>query len=254
MDRNGFRTALEETNYTEEQVAGCLSAAAEFEAFLERLRRARTLEEAAGGDVHAFAAELIAEKRNTRTAFLGLYRYATHVGNHRMAVGAVELLGGYEMLGKLYERVASELGSNVRDCVFAGVELPALGTPPVDWVRVIHTVMPRLEAEADPATVKRILDEGIRDFREDAYADFKRQLEASESIDAFLEGRRLRHLDMLKRHRDEGTLYYDQEITDDLIDFVERHPEIGGGVRQGNTIIEIKIPHRGVRSPAGWRR
>ena len=162
-----------------------------------------------------------------------------------MVVGMLDLLGGYEMLGRIYERVASELGTDVRDRVFAGIDLPALGTPPLEWVRTIAVALPRLEAEADPAAVKHVLDDGIREFREDAYADFKRQLEESDSIDAFLEGRRLRHLDMLKRHRDEGTLYYDQKITDDLIDFVERHPEIGGGVHEGDTIIEIKIPHRG---------
>lgn len=245
MDRDGFRAALKATDYTEEQVCDCLSAVDEFEAFLKRPGRPGTLEEASGEDVRAFAAELIAEQRNARIAFLGVYRYATYVRNHRMTVGAVELLGGYEMLGRLYDRIASELGADVRDRVFAGVELPVLGTPPLEWARTTAVVMPRLEAEADPAMVKHVLDDGIRSFREDAHADFKRQLEESDSIDAFLEGRRLRHLDMLKGHRDDGTLYYDQEITDDLIDLVERHPEIGGGVRRGNTIIEIKIPHRG---------
>ena len=247
MDRDGFRTALMESDSTEEQVSDCLSAVNEFEAFLGQPGRPRTLAEATGEDIRAFAAELIAEHRNRRIAFLGLYRYAMHVGNHWMAVGAIELLGGYGMLGKLYERVASELGAAVRDRVFAGVELPALGTPPLEWVRTTAVVIPRLEAEVDPATVKHVLDDGIRSFREDAYTDFKRQLEESDSIDAFLESRRLRYLDMLKRHRDEGTLYYDQEVTDDLIDFVEQHREIGGGVRQGDTIIEIKIPHRGAQ-------
>ncbi len=245
MDRDGFRKALEETGYAEERIAGCLDGIAGFEAFLGAPERAKTLDRATEADVFAFAAKLIAEGRNERVRLIGLYRVGTFIGNHPMTIGAVELLGGYEMLGKVRERVAAVAGSDVRDRVFAGVELPALGTPPIEWAHAMATVLPRLEAEIDSQTIKRILDDGIRAFPEDAYLDFKKRLEESESLDAFLEDRRRRHLDMLRGYRDDGTLYYDQLVTDELIEFVEEHPEIGGGVRQGKTIIETKIPHRG---------
>ncbi|MGB2982540.1 MAG: hypothetical protein WBC63_01605, partial [Candidatus Bipolaricaulia bacterium] len=217
----------------------------EFEGFLQQLTPPRRLQAADLDDVRAYAQHLIEAGRNERARFVALYHYADLIGNHEMMQGVVDLLGGFEMLGRLCERVASELGADVRDRVFAGLDLPVLGTPPIEWVRVMSTAMPRLEAEADPATVKQVLDDGIRDLRDEGYADFKQRFEESESLDAFLEDRRLRHLDMLRKHRDEGTLYYDQPITDDLVDFVEQHPEIGGGIREGNTIIEIKIPHRG---------
>ena len=59
MDRDGFRTALEAADYTEEQVRGCLSAVDGFEASLGQPGRTRTLAEATGDDVRAFAAGLI---------------------------------------------------------------------------------------------------------------------------------------------------------------------------------------------------
>ena len=244
MDRVGFRAALEETGYTEEQVSDWLSAVEGFEAFLEQPSgEARTLEEATGEDVHKFAAKLIAEKRNTRTAFVGLYRYATHVKNHRMTVGVLDLLDGFEILGNLHVRIAEEFGGETRDRIFEGVDLPVLGTPPLEWVRTTAAVMPRLEAATDRATVEKILGSGLRDLSDERYGETKKRFEASESIDAFLDDRGERHLQALRKHRDEGTLYFNQPITDEVLGFVRSHPEIGRGVREGNTIIEIKIPH-----------
>ena len=65
-------------------------------------------------------------------------------------------------------------------------------------------------------------------------------------IDAFLKDRGERHLDNLIKQRDEGTPYFTQFIDDSVIDFVQQTPEIGQGVREGNTIIEIKIPHQSI--------
>lgn len=65
-------------------------------------------------------------------------------------------------------------------------------------------------------------------------------------IDAFLEDRGKRHLDNLIKQRDEGTPYFNQSIDDDVIEFVRATPEIGRGVRRGNTIIGIRIPHQSI--------
>ena len=135
------------------------------------------------------------------------------------------------------------LGDETRARIFEGVELPVLGTSPLEWTRKMSIILPRLEAAADRTTVERILGSGLRNLRDEFYADFKERYEGADSLDAFLADRKVRHDETLKTHRDEGTLYFNQLITDDVLDFVAAHPEIGGGVQSGDAVIEIKIPH-----------
>ncbi|MCK5248164.1 hypothetical protein KAR02_14765, partial [Candidatus Bipolaricaulota bacterium] len=148
--------------------------------------------------------------------------------------------------GNLHRQIGEELGEETQAAIFEGVELPVLGTTPREWTRVNAVVFPRLEEATDPDTVKRILRSGLRNLSEDRYLPSKERYEEFADIDAFLEDRGKRHLDNLVKQRDEGTPYFNQFIDDDVIEFVRSTPEIGRGVRRGNSIIEIKIPHQSI--------
>lgn len=88
--------------------------------------------------------------------------------------------------------------------------------------------------------------QGCGNQPDEHYLAIKECYEAFADIDAFLEDRGRRHLDNLIKQRDDGTPYFNQFINNDVVEFVEATPEIGRGVRQGNTIIEIKIPHQSI--------
>mgnify|MGYP003933043301 CR=1 FL=1 len=59
----------------------------------------------------------------------------------------------------------------------------------------------------------------------------------------FLEKRRERLLAALEEHRTQGTWWFVQVITNEVIDFVRRHPEVSTGVRAGSVVYETKIPY-----------
>ncbi|MBE0634801.1 hypothetical protein IH601_02220, partial [Candidatus Bipolaricaulota bacterium] len=158
----------------------------------------------------------------------------------------LELLDGFEILGNLHKKIAEELGEDAQAAIFAGVELLTIGTPPIEWTRVNAVVFPRLQQAANPEAVKRILRSGLRNLPDEHYLPIKERFEGFADVDTFLEDRGRRHLDNLIKQRDDGTPYFNQFIDDTVIEFVRSTPEIGQGVRQGNTIIEIKIPHQSI--------
>ena len=246
MDREAFRRLLEGFEYTAEQIADCESGVELFEEHLQQGSPAKTLEEAVGDDVRAFAASAIERELNQRNRFVGIYHYAGMIGNHAVQVAVLEPLDGYEILGNLHRVIGEELGEKTQRAVFDGVELPVVGTLPLEWTRVTSVVMPRLEAATDRETVERILGSGLRNLSDERYLDFKKRYEEIDDLDAFLEDRGTRHLDSLREYAANGTPYFNQIIDQDVLDFVGRTPEIGRGVREGNTIIEVKIPHQTV--------
>lgn len=136
---------------------------------------------------------------------MGLYHYAGMIKNYNLQVGMLELLDGFEILGNLQRKIGEELGEETQAAIFEGVELPVLGTTPIEWTRVNAVVFPRLEEAADTETIKRILRSGLRNLSDERYLPGKERYEGFADIDAFLEDRGKRHLDNLIKQRDEGT-------------------------------------------------
>jgi hypothetical protein len=62
-------------------------------------------------------------------------------------------------------------------------------------------------------------------------------------IDMFLIKKKENFLENLKNHQKEKRLFFVQEITDDVLDFVRSIPEMGAGKRVGNKVVETKIPY-----------
>ena len=246
MRRDEFRELLSGYQYDDRQISDCMSGVELLGTFLGELAQPKTLESAIVEDVPAFSTTLIEQELNARNRFVGLYYYAGMIKNYDLQVGVLELLDGFEILGNLYRRIGEELGADTQAAIFEGVELPALGTAPIEWTRVNAVVFPRLQEAADPDSVKRILRSGLRDLSDERYLSIKERYDGFADIDAFLEDRGKRHLNNLIKQRNEGTPYFNQFIDDDVIEFVRSTPEIGRGVRRGNTIIEIKIPHQSI--------
>ncbi len=246
MKRNEFKTRLEGYGYNERQVGDCLSGVELLETFTDGQVPSISLDRLGAAQLSAFLADLRERKLATRNRLIGIYHYADMLTNYDLQMRILELLDGYEILGNLHRIIGEVLGEDVQGEVFEGVELPPLGTVPEDWMRVNAVVFPRLQAATDADTVRRILRSGLRNLPDAQYQPAKERYEALGSVDAFLEARGQQHLAGLIEHRDNGTPYFNQMITDDVIDFVKATPEIGRGVREGNTVIEIKIPHQSV--------
>lgn len=248
MKRDEFRDLLAGYQYTDQRIAGCVEGVELLEDFLSTTTaaKAKTLETATADDVPAFAASLVERGLNEWDHLVGPYHYAGMVKNFSLQTGLIHLVDGFEILRNLHRAIAEELGADAQAAIFEGVELPAMGTMPIEWARVNAVIFPRLQQAADPETVKRILRSGLRNLPDEHYLPFKERYEGFSDIDTFLEDRGRRHLENLITHRDDQTPYFNQFIDDNVIEFVRSTPEIGQGVRQGNTIIEIKIPHESI--------
>jgi len=235
MDREGFRQLLRERQVPEDQLDAQIALAERFEAFAGG--------PPAPGDVRAFAAILVDEALNTWDNLVTLVRYAHFTKNVPAYVAAVELLDGSEALEGLYEKLGQAVGEELRDQVFSGIELPPLGTPSTEKPVITQAIMTRLEQLVDPETCRQVLSSGLRHLEDAWYAEERAKYAESGSVDAYLARKGDDLIAQLNKIKDEGGLYFTQPITDEVIAFVERHPEIRQGVRDGNVIYEAKIPY-----------
>jgi hypothetical protein len=235
MDREGFRQLLRERKVPEEQLDMQIALAERFEAFAAA--------PATPGDVSAFAGVLVEEDLNTWDNLVTLVRYGHFTKNVPAYVAAIELLDGSEALEGLYEKLGRAVGEELRDRVFAGIELPPLGTPSTEKPRITQAIMARLEQLVDAETCHQVLSGGLRHLEDGWYVEERATYAESGSVDAYLVRKGDDLIAELTKIKDEGGLYFTQPITEEVIDFVNEHPEIRQGVRDGNVIYEAKIPY-----------
>ncbi len=245
MDNSGFREFLKTRKLDDAMIEQSIGVVERFESFLQQPEQgvSESLSAADREDVLSFMSILVGEEQNSFDHILALARYGLFIGNNAMQASALELIDGEEAMRNLHAKLAAELGEGVRDRVFEGLQLPVLGTSPTDRARLNRTVMDRLEDEVDEATCRALLADSLRDLPEAWYHGLKEKYEAAGSFDEFLEQKRADFIAELEDLRDSGKLFFTQEITDEVLEFVKHHPEVSAGVREGRILYEAKIPY-----------
>ena len=238
MDREGFRELLKSRKVSDEKIEPSIAMAERFEAYLGTL----------GGKPEAVAAwnfckMLIQEKQNTYNNLLALARYGRFIKDNTIYVAILELLDGAEVQANLYQKVGALFGNSIRDEVFAGIGISALGLPPPEKPFDMFPVLDRLIGKVGHDQVELLLSACLRDLPEDYFLDDREKFYKSSNIDEYLVSQHQALVDELKKCQQRGELFFSQEITDEVVKYVQDHQEIECGVREGNILYISKIPY-----------
>lgn len=242
MDREGFRAYLKARHATDEAIERSFDLAEAFER-LTMTAIGRRASEATAACARSFVATLAERGEATFDALLAVARYERFLGNRDAYITLLEIVDGHEAMGNLHRKVANEAGEALRDETFAGIEIPNLGVSNLERARRMRVVAERLEISLGRDRTASIFGQGLRDLPDEAYVHERKLLEEAGGIDEYLRRKGDRFIAELREIRDQGTLYYTQPITDEVIAYVEEHPEIRQGVRVGNVLVEAKIPY-----------
>jgi hypothetical protein len=243
MELQGFRLFLQERKLSNKQIEEHIVIVKKFEAFLEQNYPSRSLNDAHGEEVQAFIDVLIHEKQNTYENLVGLARYGRFSRNNATFVAVLELLDGSEALEGMYSKVGMVMGEQQRDKIFSEGTLPPLGTSNAKKAQITRAVMERLEEAMDDVTYQQIFSDSFRDLRDEWYLEDKKRYHEIRDFDRFLEMKRQEFISQLEELRDTHELFFSQEITPEVVEFVRRDPEIAQGVRKGNILFVTKIPY-----------
>lgn len=243
MDKEGFRRYLtdREQPIPEEEIIENTEMVERFEEFLKQF--GKTLKTVTEQEFTKFSKILIAEESNTYLNYAALSRYAYFVKNMDLYLPVLAIFDGGEVMNVLHERLGEHVGDEKRDEILPKENLPPLGMPDTEKMKVTREVVEKMEKVLDPSDCKKILADvahGLpRDFRKGEREKF---LKAG-SIDEYLKQKRENAIAELEKHRDEGSLFYNQYITDDAVEFVKSRPDVLSGERRENTIYHTKIPY-----------
>jgi hypothetical protein len=240
MNKRSFRKFLEDWGVAEVKIEPHISIAEKFEDFL---KGSNHVESPTPDDITAFSKWMIEEKLNTYDNYVGVALYGRFLGRMDIRNAVVALLDGAEAMGNLYDKVEAELGPKKRDAIFAEVEVPPLGSPNTQKPKVTQVVMERLESAVGEEGTKALLSDCLRDLEDDWFLENRKKYLESSDFDEFLKMKGDDFIDQLEKIKQEDGFYFNQKITDEVIQYVESNPEIRQGVREGNILYETKIPY-----------
>jgi hypothetical protein len=239
MDKAGFRAMLQTRKLSEARIEASIALAERFETFLDDSHGIPTAEAA-----WAFSNVLIEEGQNTEDSYIALARYGLFTESNELYVAILELLDGAEAQGNLYRLVGEVFGTEVRDEVFAEIGLSPLGLPSSEKPRFMHPVIERLEHRVGKEACKKLLSGSLRDLPDKYFLAERRKYRKANDIDEYLKKKHQAFVRQLRKCQREGRLFFAQEITDDVVAFVQNDPEIESGRREGDVIYVSKIPYQ----------
>lgn len=238
MDKQGFRNMLQSLELNEEQIEAAITIAERFEAYVNEPGRIPSADTA-----WAFSQLLIKEGNNTEDNYIALIRYCRFIKNNDMFVALLELIDGGEVSDNLYRRVGERFGIEIREEVFTGIGVAPYGTPSPDKPAYMHPVIERLEARVGDDACNEFLSASLRDLPDKYFLSEREKFRQASDINAYLRQRKEAFVAQLEECQREGRLFYAQEVTGEVLDFVRSDPEMGGGRRERNIIYETKIPY-----------
>ena len=245
MKENEFVEFLRERKQSEEAVSAAVVYVKEFEAYLAE--RGVSLESFTLADLKDYVSKLIDTEKNTMERLLALARYTYMTGLNEVFIYFAAILGGREVLPSIADRVATLAGEKTRNDIFKDIEPPPLGSPPEDFPPVTARLMEKLQ-ELGPETCHAVLAHNHHGVPVEHFDKHKKWLGEADGLDSFLKKVHQEAVAELERHMNEGKVWYEQEITPEVVELVRGNQEMLSAVRDGGYLYMTKIPY----SPKDW--
>ena len=166
---------------------------------------------------------------------LPLVRYARFINNKKLIVAVLELLDGSDVLENLSNTIR-QTADNKHKAIFNEIKRPPLGTLPKNKPKITKKFMDNLEAEVGIARCREILLTGPHAEPKQEFLPEKKKFLESKCIDDYLRKKHEEYVEELEKHMKEKTLYFTQEITREVLDYVRETPTCQVGVRDDDNL------------------
>ncbi|MFH1311604.1 MAG: hypothetical protein ABIJ00_00080 [Candidatus Eisenbacteria bacterium] len=236
---------LRSRNQTDEAISAAVGYVKELEQHLSA--KGKGLDSLDVSDVKQYAAILIAGKKNTMDRFLALARYVYITGLNEVFIYFTAILNGREVLPSISGRLVSLAGEAARDEVFGDADLPPLGSPPEAYPAVTGRLVGNL-MKLGTEVCHSVLAGNHHEIPVASFDKHKQWFKEAGSIDGFLERVHGEAVAELEHYMKEGRVWYEQEITPGIVEFVRGNQEVLSAVRDGEYLYITKFPY----APRDW--
>lgn len=243
MDIQQFTTFMQGRKITDELRSKVIETVTRFKNYTEQPEKP---------DYHLlakqFSKDFIAGQEDAASQVLALAYYFLSIRDEEMIAYFMTTLGIQEVIESQKERMTDIVGEQKTHKVFEDLNFPLLGTPYEEYLETIQSYLANMQKELSREECETVLTGNHHKIPLEIYDDYVKRFEETKNLDLVLQEKHNTLVKTLQEHCDTGRLWYEQFITQPVVDFVKDNQEIQTGVREGNIIYIQKIPY----SPDAW--
>ena len=201
-------------------------------------------EDADVSDFEAYIDHLMDAGENSEANILGVARYVYLRDMKGVWIYFAAIIGGREILPSIEDRLEEIAGKEAAEEIFKEVKAPPLGSKPEKYCDATSSLMKEFRERLSPEVYKRVLAGNHHNVPVEWFEKHKQWLvELDGDIDAWLKQMHEAAVVDLELHLREDKVWFEQVITQGIVDYVKANQELLAGVRKGDWIYNTKFPY-----------
>ncbi|MBU1145726.1 MAG: hypothetical protein KJ971_07760 [Firmicutes bacterium] len=214
-----------------------------FQLFLDELHQNLFIDEIDSNYLDQYIALLLENNSSTVEAFIVLLRYYRVAKRNDLFIHLTRYTGGIDVIEQILKRLERLSGKELMEKIMEGLPIPKLGTHPKRIPFFTQEFVKRLEKDFSQEQVEQILTGNNHDVSKEAILPEKIEYENAPSLEVYLKERHLRKVKELQAHCDERKVWFEQDITQEVVDFVAKDQELLSAILKDNKLYMTKIPY-----------
>jgi len=243
LNRERLKTYYDGRKLPESDLILALSVMEEFEHFIQG--NGSKLEEADEAALDDFVQILVREQKNTRAVFVAMMRYFYLTGQTNLYIHLTKYTGAEGVIESILSRAEEELGKTACEKVMDGMAIPIMGTAPGAYPVFTARFIKQMKSLCPADRLERVMAGNNHQLPSHTFALEQKKYEDSPTLSAYLHDLHDRQVAVLQKHCDEKQVWFEQEITQGVVDLVRNNPEMQSAVLQDGKLYTTKIPYNG---------
>ncbi|HAX02267.1 MAG: hypothetical protein A2Y45_03080 [Tenericutes bacterium GWC2_34_14] len=194
-------------------------------------------------DLDQIVIYMMRTKQNDIGYFIMLMRYYKMINHHENFIRLTQYTGGYGVIESILKKLIKVMGGSFKEAVLNEMSIPFLGTSPSEMVYFTKQFITWLDSHLDEEKLRLVLSDNHHQIPRDSFIEEKLFYEASPTLEVYLKDLHLRKIKELELFYNQRKVWYEQEITPEVIDYVKSNQEIMSAVLKDDALYITKIPY-----------
>ncbi len=195
-----------------------------------------------------FADKYVAGADDAVKKIVLLFWYHDFNSDKAISTYLITLLGTLDVLDNQRKRMEHLYGKEKAAQIFDNISFPTLGNDLSKYPSSIVTYLDRIRNNYSLEECRNILAGNHHGIDPSGFAKEKAYFQSAPDLLCYLKDKHSRLVQDLQEHSDNGKLWFEQHITQAVVDYVKSDQEIQTGVLDGKRLYVKKIPY----NPAAW--
>jgi hypothetical protein len=195
-------------------------------------------------NIQEFVTKWVVGTDDAFSKLLALARFCKFHGNNEALIHLLTSANTLGVVESMEKKLRSLYGDEKANEIFKPETMPPLGTSQDLYPHAVNSLLSRMQGQLTEEECKKVLIGNHHDLNPEQFAEDRRKFQELGSLDAYLSYRHQKTITDMERCLANGTIWYEQKITREVIDFLKENQEVQTGVQDGNRILITKIPYK----------